>query len=48
MVPAGNRVVGRLLNEVLASEVEQPDLTLFNILAREEAKLLLASGDEYF
>ena len=38
----------QLLNEVLATEVEQPDLTLFNMLAREEAKLLLASGDEYF
>jgi hypothetical protein len=38
----------QLLNEVLATEVEQPDLTLFNLLAREQAELLLASGDEYF
>ena len=38
----------RLLNEVLTTEVEQPDLTLFNLLAREQAALLLASGDEYF
>jgi hypothetical protein len=38
----------QLLNEVLATDVEQPDLTLFNLLAREQAVLLLASGDEYF
>jgi len=38
----------RLLNEVLAAEVEQTDLTLFNKLARSEALLLLDSADEYF
>lgn len=38
----------RLLNEVLAAEVEQPNLTLFNLLAREQAESLLASGDDYF
>jgi uncharacterized protein YceK len=38
----------QLLNEVLATEVEQPDLTLFNLLAREQAELLLASADDYF
>ncbi len=38
----------RLLNEVLAAEVEQPDLTLFNILAREQAQQLLDSADDYF
>jgi hypothetical protein len=37
-----------LLNEVLAAPVEQPNLTLFNILAREQAVALLASADEYF
>jgi uncharacterized protein YceK len=38
----------QLLNKVLAAEVEQPDLTLFNLLAREQAELLLASADDYF
>ncbi|MEE4186558.1 MAG: TRAP transporter TatT component family protein [Gammaproteobacteria bacterium] len=38
----------RLLNEVLAAEVEQTDLTLFNKLAQSEAVLLLESADEYF
>ena len=38
----------QLLNEVLAAEVEQPDLTLFNILAQEEAALLLESANDYF
>lgn len=38
----------RLLNEVLAAEVEQPGLTLFNLLAQDEAVLLLASADDYF
>jgi hypothetical protein len=38
----------RLLNEVLEAEVEQPDLTLFNILAREQAQQLLDSADDYF
>jgi len=38
----------QLLNEVLATDVEQPNLTLFNLLAREQAESLLMSGDEYF
>jgi hypothetical protein len=38
----------RLLNEVLAADVKQQDLTLFNILAQEEAAVLLASADDYF
>jgi len=37
-----------LLNEVLAAEVKQPNLTLFNILAREQAQALLLSADDYF
>lgn len=37
-----------LLNEVLAAEVKQPDLTLFNTLAREQAEALLLSADDYF
>ena len=38
----------QLLNEVMATEVKQQDLTLFNLLAREQAELLLASADDYF
>ena len=38
----------RLLNEVLAAEIEQPGLTLFNLLARDQAESLLASADDYF
>lgn len=38
----------RLLNEVLAAEVKQPDLTLFNQLARVQALELLESADNYF
>ncbi len=38
----------RLLNEVLAADVKQPDLTLFNILAQEQAAALLAGADDYF
>ena len=38
----------QLLNEVLASEVEEQDLLLFNLLAREQAQALLDSADEYF
>jgi hypothetical protein len=38
----------RLLNEVLASEVKQPGLTLTNSLAWQQAEDLLASADEYF
>jgi hypothetical protein len=37
-----------LLNEVLAAPVRQPGLTLFNSLAQREAKVLLASADDYF
>jgi len=36
----------RLLSEVLAATVEAPDLTLSNILAKQQAELLLK--DEYF
>jgi hypothetical protein len=38
----------QMLNEVLAAEVQQPDLTLFNVLAQEQAVALLASADDYF
>ncbi len=38
----------RLLKEVLAADPEQPGLTLFNTLAQDEAKELLASADDYF
>jgi hypothetical protein len=38
----------RLLNEVLVAEVKQPDLTLINSLAQQQARELLASADEYF
>lgn len=37
-----------LLQEVLAAQVQQPNLTLFNTLAREQAEALLASADDYF
>jgi len=38
----------RLLNEVLEAEVKQPELTLFNQLARVQALELLATADDYF
>lgn len=38
----------RLLNEVLAAEVEVPALTLANVLAQEKAAALLLSGKDYF
>jgi hypothetical protein len=38
----------RLLNEVLATDVEVTGLVLFNKLAKEQAKQLLASADDYF
>ncbi len=38
----------RLLNEVLAAEVEEQDLVLSNQLARAQAVELLQSADEYF
>jgi hypothetical protein len=38
----------RLLQEVLTADPEQPGLTLFNTLAQEEARELLASADDYF
>lgn len=38
----------QLLNEVLSAEVEQTDLTLFNLLAQKQAVYLLESADEYF
>jgi hypothetical protein len=38
----------RLLEEVLAAPVEAPGLTLFNTLAKQEARELLASSGDYF
>ncbi|HEY5565818.1 MAG TPA: TRAP transporter TatT component family protein [Gammaproteobacteria bacterium] len=38
----------RLLTEVLAAPVEVPGLTLFNVLAQQEAEQLLRSSKEYF
>ena len=38
----------RLLNEVLQSPVRQEGLTLFNVLAQQEARQLLATADDYF
>lgn len=38
----------RLLNEVLDAPAEAPGYTLFNVLAKREAKELLASSKEYF
>ena len=38
----------RLLNEVLAAEPVQKGYTLFNTLAQDEARELLASADDYF
>ncbi len=38
----------RLLNEVLASSVQQADLTLINTVAQQQAKELLKSADNYF
>jgi TRAP transporter T-component len=38
----------RLLNEVLAAPVRAEGLTLFNVLAQQEARTLLDSADDYF
>jgi hypothetical protein len=38
----------RLLNEVLAADPYQDGYTLSNVLAKEQAKTLLAEADEYF
>ena len=38
----------RLLTEVLEAPAEAPGLTLFNVLAQQEAKVLLEAADEYF
>ena len=38
----------RLLTEVLDAPVDAPRMTLFNVLARQEAQTLLASSKEYF
>jgi hypothetical protein len=38
----------RLLRQVLEADPEQPGLTLFNTLAQQEARELLASADDYF
>ena len=37
-----------LLNQVMQADVKQPGLTLFNVLAQEQAAALLASADDYF
>jgi hypothetical protein len=36
------------LTEVLNAPVDAPRMTLFNVLARQEAQTLLASSREYF
>ena len=38
----------QLLNEVLAAPVEQPGMTLSNVMAQEQAAALLDSADDYF
>jgi len=38
----------RLLKEVLEADPDYPGLTLFNTLAQDDAKELLASADDYF
>jgi hypothetical protein len=38
----------KLLNEVLAADVNQNGYTLFNVLAQREAQQLLDSADDYF
>lgn len=38
----------RLLQEVLAADPVEPDLTLSNVLAQREARSLLATSQEYF
>ena len=38
----------RLLNEVLAANPDEPDLTLSNVLAQQQAKRLLDSSKDYF
>ena len=38
----------RLLNEVLAAPTGTSELTLFNVLAKQEAEQLLATSQEYF
>lgn len=38
----------RLLNEVLSADVQKPGYTLFNVLAQDQARELLAAADEYF
>ena len=37
-----------LLNAVMSAEIDQPDLTLTNTLAKQQAKDLLDTADEYF
>jgi hypothetical protein len=38
----------RLLNEVLQAPARQPGMTLFNTLAQQQARELLATADDYF
>ena len=42
------RLHDRLLTEVLAADPHVPDLVLWNILAQDQAKELLATADDYF
>lgn len=38
----------RLLNEVLAADPDEPGLTLSNVLAQQEARILLDTSTDYF
>jgi hypothetical protein len=38
----------RLLKEVLAADAKVPGYTLSNLIAKEQAQKLLASGKDYF
>ncbi len=38
----------QLLQEVVAADPQQPGLTLMNVLAQDQARLLLAAADDYF
>lgn len=38
----------RLLRDVLAAPAETPGMTLFNVLAKQDAEQLLASSEDYF
>jgi len=38
----------RLLNEVLAADPDEPGLILSNVLAQQEAQILLDTSADYF